>query len=309
MKTDMGQKRMTEMERMRRREQIRRKKKRRLYRKIKRFCVLGLILAVLAAAIGLLLFALKQTGIFPRTKSYEIEAPKQRTDEEVRKKLEDMAKEHEEFQEVLDHYEDYPQVYLAALANNPEMLDYVLGYPDNSGKADGELTKKEKSEKYPLFIQWDQRWGYASYGESSIGISGCGPTCLSMVIFALTGNEGATPDKIARFSETQGYYVEGTGTAWALMTEGAASYGITGTELSLDEDTMKKELKAGHPIICTVREGDFTAGGHFIMIYDYGKKGFSVNDPNCKERSERKWTYNDLKGQIKSLWSFQKGAE
>lgn len=305
----MGQKRMTEMERMRRREQARRKKKRRLYRKIKRFCVLGLILAVLVAAFALLLFALKQTGIFSRTKSYEIEAPKQRTEEEVREKLEDMAKEHEEFQEILDHYEDYPQVYLAALANNPEMLEYVLGYPDSSKTADGELTKKEKSQKYPLFLQWDTRWGYASYGESSIGISGCGPTCLSMVIFALTKNEGATPDKIARFSETQGYYVEGTGTAWALMTEGAASYGIVGTELSLDEDTMKKELKAGHPIICTMREGDFTAGGHFIMIYDYDRKGFSVNDPNCKERSEKKWTYNDLKGQIKSLWSFQKGEE
>lgn len=55
-----------------------------------------------------------------------------------------------------------------------------------------------------------------------IGLSGCGPTCLSMVLLALTEDEEATPYEVARFSEENGYYVEGSGTAWSLMTEGAA---------------------------------------------------------------------------------------
>ena len=216
-----------------------------------------------------------------------------------------MAKKDKDYKKILEHYEDYPETYLAALANNPEMLDYVLGYPDSDGTVRAELTKKEKSQDYPLFLQWDERWGYGSYGSSSIGISGCGPTCLSMVIYGLTDNAMATPDKVARYSEEQGYYIEGTGTSWDLMTEGAAAFGVTGSELSLDESSMKRELDDKHPIICAMRAGDFTAAGHFIVIRGYDKKGFIVNDPNCMARSEKRWTYEELSGQIKNLWSYQ----
>lgn len=296
---------MTERERMKKREQIRRKKKRRLRRKIRRICRLAMMLVLLIAAVWLTVFALKKANILPDHKSYEMEKPVQRTEDEVRKKLEEMAGKHREYKDILEHYEDYPETYLAALANNPEMLDYVKGYPDSQGVSDAVLTKAEKKEDYPLFIQWDQRWGYASYGSSSIGISGCGPTCLSMVIYGLTDNELATPDKVARYSEEQGYYIEGTGTSWELMTEGAAAFGVTGTELSLDESSMKQALDAGHPIICAMRAGDFTAAGHFIMIHGYDKKGFIINDPNSRTRSEKRWTFEELNGQIKNLWTYR----
>lgn len=280
---------------------MRRKKRRRLRRKIRRICRLTAVLALLLVAV----FALKKTNVIPGHHNYEMEKPVQRTEEEVQKKLEEMAKKHREYKDILEHYEDYPETYLAALANNPEMLDYVKGYLDSHGVLDAKLTKSEKKEDYPLFIQWDKRWGYASYGTSSIGISGCGPTCLSMVIYGLTENELATPDKVARYSEEQGYYIEGTGTSWELMTDGAAAFGVTGSELSLDESSMKQALDAGHPIICAMRAGDFTAAGHFIMIYGYDKKGFIVNDPNSRTRSEKRWTYEELNGQIKNLWSYQ----
>ncbi len=296
---------MTERERMRRREQMRRKKKRRLRRKIRRICRLIIILALMLAAAWITVFVLKKINVIPGHKNYEMEKPVQRTEEEVRKKLEEMSKKNKGYKDILEHYEDYPETYLAALANNPEMLDYVKGYPDNQGVSDARLTKAEKKEDYPLFIQWDSRWGYASYGSSSIGISGCGPTCLSMVIYGLTDNELATPDKVSRYSEEQGYYIEGTGTSWELMTEGAAAFGINGTELSLNESSMKQALDAGHPIICAMRAGDFTAAGHFIVICGYSKKGFIVNDPNSRTRSEKRWTYEELSGQIKNLWFYQ----
>ncbi len=280
---------------------MRRKKRRRLRRKIRRICRLTAVLALLLVAV----FALKKTNVIPGHHNYEMEKPVQRTEEEVQKKLEEMAKKHREYKDILEHYEDYPETYLAALANNPEMLDYVKGYLDSHGVLDAKLTKSEKKEDYPLFIQWDKRWGYASYGTSSIGISGCGLTCLSMVIYGLTENELATPDKVARYSEEQGYYIEGTGTSWELMTDGAAAFGVTGSELSLDESSMKQALDAGHPIICAMRAGDFTAAGHFIMIYGYDKKGFIINDPNSRTRSEKRWTYEELNGQIKNLWSYQ----
>lgn len=294
-----------EEERLARAERIRRKKKRRLKRKIRNFFRIFTMAVCLCAAIWLLLSCLKFTGIIHGSTTHEIEAPVLRMDSQVKTRIEELAKKDKGFKEILKNYEDYPEVYLAALANNPEMLDYVKGYPEHQGETDAKLTKKEKSEKYPLFLQWDTRWGYGSYGGSSIGISGCGPTCLAMAAYALTGDDSVTPLKTAQYSEAQGYYVEGTGTSWELMTSGAKDFGIIGTELPLNEERMKKELDAGHPIICAMGAGDFTTAGHFIMIYGYDKKGFQVNDPNCKARSEKSWTYEELSVQIKNLWSYQ----
>lgn len=103
---------------------------------------------------------------------------------------------------------------LEALANNPEMAGFVAGYPDRSLVAEKGLSESEKRQKIPLLLQWDPRWGYQAYGENScIGVSGCGPTCLSMVLYALIREETLTPDRIAAFSMENGYYIEGIGTS------------------------------------------------------------------------------------------------
>ena len=235
----------------------------------------------------------------------KIPTPVSRTEEEVLEVLSDKAKTDAQYAYIIEHSSEYPSAMLAALANNPEMLDFVSGYlKQTSVSSDASLTKKEKKETYPLLIQWDSRWGYLPYGSSNIGISGCGPTCLSMVVYSLTREESATPAQIAAYAESAGYYIEGTGTAWALMTEGASHFGITGTEMSLDEDLMKSRLDQGHPIICAMRPGDFTTAGHFIMIYGYEKDGFLINDPNCISRSRQVWDYDSLSSQIKDLWYF-----
>jgi len=297
--------RARQRERIARRERILRKKRRRLRRKIRNACYLTILTAVFCVAAGLLISCLRWAGVFPDSRSYEIEPPVIRTETEVKERIEELAKKDRGFKEILKNYNEYPEAYLAALANNPEMLDYVKGYPKHE-KLDAVLTKKDTSASYPLFLQWDKRWGYASYGgKSSIGISGCGPTCIAMVAYALTKDLSVTPFETAQYSEIQGYYVEGTGTSWELMTKGAEAFGIKGNEVSLSEDQMKRELDEGHPIICAMGPGDFTTAGHFIMIYGYDKKGFSVNDPNSRGRSSKKWTYEELSGQIKNLWAYQ----
>lgn len=146
------------------------------------------------------------------------------------------------------------------------MLEFVKGYLSADGFAHGHLTKKECKEKIPLLLQWDQRWGYVSYGSSDIALSGCAPTCLSMVIVGLTGNLKATPNKIAKYAQDNGYYLKGTGTSWSLLTEGASHFGVVGREISLSKETVCGVLKQGQPVICSVGRGDFTTEGHFIVL-------------------------------------------
>lgn len=240
----------------------------------------------------------------------EVSKPIKRTADEVIKHLDELGESNDIISQIVKDIDKYPEDILAALANNPEMADFAANYPqrfkayDNNSKI--ELTDYEKSISCPLFLQWDPRWGYEAYGDGScIGMAGCGPTCLSMVLFYLTGNESFTPAKVAKYSMENGYYIEGTGTAWLLM-ENTMGCKIKVTKPSLSLSSIRAVLDNGGFIICAMRAGDFTTEGHFIVIYGYDKDGFMVNDPNCVARSRKRWTYDELEWQIKSLWAYNR---
>ena len=227
------------------------------------------------------------------------------TDAEVAQKLMELSETSEDYKTIYENMAAYPAEMLAALCSNEEMLDFVLNYPQRTESAQGGFTAEEKAAAIPLLMQWDRRWGYVPYGNSCVGLSGCAPTCLSMVVLALTANEEATPDALAGYAWQEGYYTEGTGTSWSFLTEGAAHWGVAGQEIGLDRAKVMAELEAGHPIICSMRPGDFTTAGHFIVLTGVEDGKIRVNDPNSNARSSRLWDYETLEGQIKNLWSYQ----
>lgn len=225
-------------------------------------------------------------------------------DTDVEKKLALLAAENEEIAQIYADRNSYPSEVLTSLANNPELTEFVKGYLTADVTAKAGLNEEELSQNFPLLLQWDERWGYVPYGKTNIGISGCGPACMAMVIFSLTRDAAATPDALAAYSMENGYYSQGSGTSWLFMTDAAKAYGLHAKELGLDELVMKSCLDLGHPIICAMRPGDFTATGHFIVIYGYDENGFLVNDPNSRERSGRHWDFDTLQYQIKNLWGY-----
>lgn len=203
--------------------------------------------------------------------------------------------------------EVYGDKYAEALSEllelNAEAADYVNGYPDREEYRSRpvDLTDDFQSGEVPLLMQWDRRWGYDAYGDSMIGLSGCGPVCLNMAWLYFTGDTSMTPRETAVFAYDNGYYTE-NGTSWDLWTAGAEKLGLTGATLSLDESEMKRALDRGGLIVCSMRPGDFTTTGHFILIRGYDKNGFYVNDPNRRSNSEKQWDFETLRWQIKNLW-------
>ena len=247
----------------------------------------------------------EQTDYVSSIVSVEVEKPMERTEEEVLEQLGELGQHNSVIQEIYENHSQYPQELLSALANNPEMAEFTAGYPGHSGRSSSALTSAEKQQEHPLFLQWDPRWGYQSYGSGScIGLAGCGPTCLSMALFYLTGDDKLTPNKIAEYSMENGYYVEGTGTAWALMEDVPKLYGISVTKLSAEESSIRAILDSDGVVICSMGRGDFTTSGHYILIYGYDSKGLLINDPNCVARSSRHWSFDDLKYQMKNIWAY-----
>ena len=209
----------------------------------------------------------------------------------------------EEVRELLNEI-NVPREVAELLEHNEETFEFVKNYPNREAYKDQsiDLSAEVSAGKAPLLMQWDMRWGYNEYGDSIIALSGCGPTCLSMAYIYLTGDTSKNPRVMAEYAQNNGYYTS-AGTSWTLWTDGAAGLGLNGEELSLDENIMKKRLDSGKVIICSMRPGDFTTTGHFILIYGYDENGFLVNDPNRYSNSERVWDYDTLSGQIKNLWA------
>lgn len=233
-----------------------------------------------------------------------VDKPQDRTARQVLERLDELGREDERIAAIRQNSGMYPERLLEALANNPEMADFVEGYLGEH--VAGGLTDSEKQEEFPIFLQWDPRWGYASYGKNScIAVSGCGPTCLSMVLYYLTGREELTPDVIGDYSMENGYYLPGTGTLWALFEDTAPLCGVYVSQPDPSEWEMRAALDGGAVLICSMGPGDFTAGGHFIVIYGYDEDGFLVNDPNCVARSRISWSYEQLSRQMKHLWVFE----
>lgn len=202
--------------------------------------------------------------------------------------------------------EEYPESLQQLLTNNPEARQFVVDYPENKDKVisvdlSGEITKG----RIPLFLQWDERWGYEFYGNDFLAVTGCGPTCLSMVYSGLTGETDGSPSAIARMAEKQGYYVAGSGSSWELMSEGAEGLGLQVENVSFDEEHIRSFLAEGNPIICIMGPGDFTTSGHFIVLTGVDDNGdILVNDPNSRKRSEKAWKLSDLMPQIRNLWGY-----
>lgn len=197
----------------------------------------------------------------------------------------------------------WPQELVELLERNPDAEEFVLNYPLKKNESfDIDLSEYENSDTVPLFFQWDERWGYTIYGSNVMGLTGCGPTSLSMVCVYLLQDASYTPRFVADFAEKNGYYVEDSGSTWTLISEGGEALGLDVTEIPLDENRMKKNLELGNPVICIMGPGDFTTTGHFIVLTGCRDGKFMVNDPNSKTNSEKLWSYEELKGQIKNLW-------
>lgn len=157
----------------------------------------------------------------------------------------------------------------------------------------------------PHLYQTDPAWSHIPYAGSDLSAAGCGPTCMAMAYAGLTGKSDRDPAAMAAFSE-QGGFVDAGMTSWAFMTEGAAQLGLDAEELPADANAVMAALREGRPVIASVRPGDFTTEGHFIVLAGVDENGgVTVRDPNSPERSARTWSAQRIVDQCANLWSYR----
>ena len=100
--------------------------------------------------------------------------------------------------------EGYPDSLIRLYEKHPEAREIVLDYKnyinDDASEESIDISGDVTDGKIPLFIQWDERWGYKTYGDDFLAVTGCGPTALSMVCVGLTGNLNMNPYAVAKMA-------------------------------------------------------------------------------------------------------------
>jgi hypothetical protein len=133
----------------------------------------------------------------------------------------------------------------------------------------------------------------------TIGISGCGPTSMAIVISTFTGKE-VTPAETSDWSYQNGYLVQGydNGSPYAMSSHSlipalAEEYGLNCTGISKNSytaDKIYKALSEGKLIVATMGPGQFTSGGHFIVLSGVTEDGkILVADCASKQRTNQEW--------------------
>lgn len=198
----------------------------------------------------------------------------------------------------------------AATADAQVQAQAIVGAVDDTTRNLVEPTSTPRDQwtrgQMPYLYQIDPQWSHETYSGGRMRLQGCGPTALCMVYIELTGATDMDPVSMAQFATEHGYATEQNGSSWSLMTDGAATLGLTGKQLTPSESVLRAELEAGRPVICIMSPGHFTSSGHFIAIEKLDADGKAVvHDSNSWARSQKTWDLSTVCSEAASAWSFR----
>ena len=141
------------------------------------------------------------------------------------------------------------------------------------------------------FNQGDALWASKPYGSDPIGIYGCGPTAMAMVVSSLTETD-IDPAEMAVWAYENGFASPKNGSFHGIVEETAAYYGLNCVSLAgMGADGVEQQLvMSGGIVVALMGPGHFTQGGHFILLHGVTLAGdLLVADPNSRDRSLTTW--------------------
>ncbi|MHC5374594.1 C39 family peptidase [Enterococcus sp. LJL120] len=179
-------------------------------------------------------------------------------------------------------------------------------------EANQKLQAENEQQVAPLILQTDEQWAQTEYGfsddplsENTLATNGCGIASLAMVL-SYWQNQEISPLEILNWAQNN-YYVADAGTSWQIFADFAAAYQLQYVDLGDDIYAAQTYLEQGIPVVASVTAGEFTQGGHILVLRDWQTEGIAVNDPNddpSKDHLEKRYSAEEIAGQAIHYWTF-----
>lgn len=134
-------------------------------------------------------------------------------------------------------------------------------------------------------------WGPKMYSccnnkKQTYSNSACGPTATADVIATLI-DKAVTPYDMGQYALKRGDRTVSDGTAWSFFDHITELYPQLMLVKSTNIKTLKATLDAGGYVVCSMGEGYWTSGGHYICAWHYDGQSIYCNDPATSKRTKQ----------------------
>lgn len=175
--------------------------------------------------------------------------------------------------------------------------DSYVGDIDASGDIITYDTVANCPKRVVYYNQGEEPWGSMSYGTSTIGAAGCGPTSMAIVISTLAG-QTVTPQMTCAYAIANGEYVSGVGTAHSFPTNAAYHWGLTCERVGKNRmNYVVQSLKEGKMVveICEAYTITGSGSGHFIVLTGVTSDGYiTIADCASRERTGKVYSLETI---------------
>lgn len=225
-------------------------------------------------------------------------------EEDLKSYIKEKSSGNKKLKWIYDNFDKLNYGEKVLVGNDDDACDYVYNCHNNKKDFkffDGQTINLHR--KTPYYLQWDNRWAYDNLiGDDNIGIAGCGPTSMAMVLSRLFDDEKINPKLIAQDAKN---HMTEDGIYWSFFEFEADKYKVKIEDIDNTEEDLKNALKKG-PLIVSVKQGYFTTGGHIMVIDSIKDDKLLINDPNSIKNTKIEWPYKDIQDQIVKLWLIYK---
>ncbi len=200
-----------------------------------------------------------------------------------------------------DKYSDTRMIELAV--SEPDAVEFVANYPD-ADKSAQTFTDSVTKGSYPALYDWDSRWGNIDYADGAFGITGSGPTVLSMAYMGLTGSSDKTPATIADIATSAGYANGDAGLSSDFFDNTLAQVGLAGHKYTPSGDNISLVLEDGAPLAVLVKANTLTSYAHWVLVSGTADDGsVYVNDPTSATVSSHTWAASTISSDADTMYA------
>lgn len=226
------------------------------------------------------------------------------------------AEETAKIADVLDRNETFAKIAKSAdkisdsriidlAINEPEAIDFVAGYLKSDGSTES-FGESVKQGEYPMLFTFDERWGYAPYADSIVGVTGSGPVALSIAVMGVTGNTKYDPATIAQSVAKASLDTGATGMEDSFLTNHAADYGLAATSVEATSDGIYTPIAEEQPVVIKLKEnsGIGFSEAHWAVITGINAdNSITLYDPTSTDACSHSWSLGAVSNRTDAAYS------
>ena len=200
------------------------------------------------------------------------------------------------------------------------LIDLAIAEPDAISFVAGSLSADGSSQAYgeslatgeiPLFYTYDPRWGYVAYADGIIGVTGSGPTALSMAAMGLTGKNTYDPASVAASITSSNLASGTTGMDDSYLTGHAGDVGLAATGVEASSDGIYNPISEGQLVIIKLKSdsGVGSAMAHWALIIGINPdNSVTVYDPTSSYASTHSWSLGAISSRTDTAYALTAGT-